>query len=288
MSDLFNKVRCIEIAAKERVLDLFSGMYHSAFKGKGIEPEDLREYQPGDDIRAISWSKTAQMGKPFVKNFREERDLTVLLIVDISASQSFGSHFETKRKRMAEVAALLAFSAIYNQDRVGLILFSSEIEKYIPPKRGVRHGLRLIREFLAFDAQKKGTDLASALRFASRVTKKRSISFLLSDFMAPNYTKEFLLAAKKNDLVAIRISDPAEEELPALGLVQLVDLETGACENYDLNEEAVHKFSEMQKMRVAEFKTLVGRASAAVIEIETKGAYEPALENFFKMRKKLR
>ena len=288
MADLFNKVRCIEIAAKERVLDLFSGMYHSAFKGKGIEPEDLREYQPGDDIRAISWSKTAQMGRPFVKNFREERDLTVLLIVDISASQFFGSHYETKRERMAEVAALLAFSAIYNQDRVGLILFSSEIEKYIPPKRGTRHGLRLIRELLAFEPQKTGTDLAGALSFASKMTKKRSISFLLSDFLAPNYTKEFLLAAKKNDLVAIRISDPEEDILTPLGLVHFVDLETGKRERFDLNEEAVRKFSDEQKLRVSEFKTLVGKANAAAIEIETKGAYEPALENFFKMRKKLR
>ncbi len=288
MKELLSRVKHIEITAKERVLDLFSGMYHSAFKGKGIEPEDLREYVAGDDIRAISWPKTAQTGKLFVKNFREERDLTVFLIVDISASQFFGSHYETKRERIAEVGAVLALSAIYNQDRVGLILFSSGTEKYIPPKRGTRHGARIIRELLAFEPTEKGTDIAQALQFFNKVTKKRSIAFLLSDFLAPSssYKKEFMLTSSKHDVVALCISDPEEKNLSIQGLVRFIDAETGAHKVVDLNNTIKQQVSKEREDEERDLKTLIGKSGAGIISIDTKNPYETALEKFFTLRKK--
>lgn len=285
--DLHEKIRKIEIQAKQSVLDLFSGMYRSRFKGKGIEVEDLREYLPGDDVRSISWSRTAHMGKPYIKNFREERDLTVLLVVDISASLLFGSHFEMKRERMAEVAALLAFSAIYNNDRVGLILFSSEIEKYIPPKRGLKHGVRLIRELLSFEAKKRCTDIAHALHFLNQVMHKRCITFLLSDFQAEGYAKEFLLTSKKNDLVGIRIFDPEEERLSPMGLVQLRDPESEESVLVDITEDVSKEYSEKQKAFLNALQAIVGKSGASLLEIETKGNYETILRTFFGARREV-
>lgn len=174
---LTERVRSIQIAAKERVLDLFYGAYRSAFKGRGIEVEDLREYVPGDDVRAISWSRTASMGRPYIKTFREERDLVVTLIVDISASCNFSSKYTVKRDRIAEVGALLAFSAIYNHDKVALLLFSDHVEKYIPPKRGERHGIRLVRELLSFQPEGRKTDIGKALAFCRKLKRKEQLSF---------------------------------------------------------------------------------------------------------------
>lgn len=289
MKELLHKVKHIEITAKERVLDLFFGMYHSAFKGKGIELEDLREYVPGDDVRAISWTKTAQTGKLFVKNFREERDLTVFLIVDISASQYFGSHYETKRERIAEVGAVLALSAIYNQDRVGLILFSSDLEKYIPPKRGTRHGARLIRELLAFEPQNKGTDIAKALQFINKVTKKRAIVFLLSDFLCPldSYKKEFMHTASKYDMVLLSISDPEEHALPMSGLIRFIDAETAKVQTVHVNSQIKRTLEEEAALDAQKLKVLVGKSGASIIKLDTKNPYEEKLEAFFAMRKKM-
>ncbi|MDB6081480.1 MAG: hypothetical protein JWO53_752 [Chlamydiia bacterium] len=280
------KIRKIEIEAKQRVLDLFSGMYRSRFKGNGVEVEDLREYQPGDEMRSISWTRSAQMGRPFVKTFREERDLNVILLVDVSASELFGSHFELKRERIAELGALLAFSAIYNHDQVGLILFSSQIEKYIPPKRGSRHGVRLIHELLTFEPKERGTNIAQPLRLLNTVLQKRCIAFFISDFLATGYDKEFLLAARKNDLIALRIFDPAEEKLPFRGLLKLRDLETGECCLVDSTEDTDKAFSERQHAFVAQFKKLVGTSGGELIELSTKGAYLPILRAFFKARKR--
>jgi len=285
---MHEKIRQVEIEAKQRVLDLFAGMYHSAFKGQGIEVEDIREYHPGDEVRAIAWSRTAKMGRPFVKNFREERDLTVMLVVDFSGSEQFGSHFETNRERMAEVGALLAFSAIYNHDRVGLILFSSDIELYIPPKRGLRHGMRLLRELLEFQPKKKGTSLAGALGFLQKVVRKRCIAFVLSDFQAPNFEKEFRLVSQKDDIVAIRIMDAEEKRLPPIGLVRMKDLETGEVDIVDLNDEIVQQFEEEQKRVQSAFNTLVGQSGADIIDISTEGEYYSAIHAFFKARRRLR
>lgn len=285
--DIHEKIKKIEIQAKQSVLDLFSGMYRSRFKGKGIEVEDLREYQPGDDVRSISWSRTAHMGKPYIKNFREERDLTVVLLVDISASLFFGSHFEMKRERMAEVAALLAFSAIYNNDRVGLILFSSEVEKYIPPKRGLKHGVRLIRELLSFEPKKKSTNMKAALHFLNQVTHKRCITFLLSDFQAEGYAREFVLTAKKNDLVGIRIYDPEEKQLSPIGLVHLRDPETEESSLVDITEAVSKEYSEKQKAFLVALQTIVGKSGASLLEIETRGSYEAILRTFFGARREV-
>ena len=194
-------IKRIQILAKQRVLDLFYGAYRSAFRGKGIEVDDIREYVAGDDIRSISWAKTARMGKPYVKTFREERDLTITFMVDVSASLDFGSTLSTKRVMAAEIGALLAYAALYNHDKVALLLFSDRIEKYIPAKRGERHVSRVIRELLSFSAEGVGTDIARALEFLHGVEKKRSILFLLSDFLSHGWEKAFAIASKKDDLV---------------------------------------------------------------------------------------
>ena len=287
--EVIEKVRRLEISAKERVLDLFSGMYHSAFKGQGIEIEDIREYQPGDDIKSISWTKTAQMGRPFVKTFHEERDLIVFLLVDISSSQDFASKGIFKRELVAELGALLAFSAIFNHDRVGLILFSSEIEKYIPPKRGTRHGVRLIRELLTFKPKNRGTDIAKALKFLQTVHHKKAICFLLSDFLTDTpYEHDFLMTSKKDDLIAIRIFDPLEENLPPLGLIQLEDLETGKRGLYNIDQKVQKEFQENVKKRISKLTKLAKEVSASLIEMSTQDAPYDALHRFFKLRKKAR
>lgn len=284
--EIVEKLRHIEIAAKQSVLDLFAGMYHSAFKGQGLEIEDIREYQPGDDVRAVSWKKTAQMGKPFVKTFREERDLTVILLCDVSGSLFFESHFSSKRERMAEVAATLAFSAIYNHDRVGLILFSSEVEKYIPPKRGMKHGLSIIYELLSYTPKKKGTDIAKACAFLLKVLKKRAICFLVSDFLSTPFVKDFQLASQKNDLIALRVFDPEEEKLSNLGLVTLQDLESGKVALFDLNEKTTGAFQGKRKEYLSQLKKFIGKSGASAIDIDTKDSYIKPIATYFKMRKK--
>lgn len=286
MESIFSKVRKIEITAKRQVLDVFSGMYVSAFKGRGIEMEDVREFQSGDDIRSISWTKTAQLGRPFVKEFREERDLTVMLVVDVSGSLAFGSHFETKRERLAEVGALLAFSAIYNHDRVGLLLFSNGVQREILPRRGMRHGARLIRELLGYEPQSMGTDIKSALDSFNRATKKRCICFLLSDFIATGFEKEFGYAAKKDDLVAVRLFDPLECEIPELGLCQMQDLETGRLMLVDVNSSVRAKVIDEAKQRRERFDKLVTKSGAGAVSIDTKSSFVSHLIAYFKMRKR--
>ncbi len=282
---LSSKVRKLEITAKREVLDLFSGMYASAFKGRGIEMEDVREFQTGDDIRAISWTKTAQLGRPFVKEFREERDLTVMLVVDVSSSIAFGSQYETKRERLAEIGALIAFSAIYNHDRVGLILFSDGIQKEIQPRRGMRHGARIIRELLGFIPQSKKTDLVKTLDSFNMGVKKRCICFLLSDFIASGYEKQFGFTAKHDDLVAIRLFDPAEVSMPKLGLTTLQDLESGALFFVDVNDHVIKKVQENAEKRRKEFSKLGAKYRAGTLSIETKGSFMEQIAAYFKMRK---
>lgn len=285
---LSSKVRKLEITARRQVLDVFSGMYASAFKGRGIEIEDVREYQTGDDIRAISWAKTAQAGKPYVKEFREERDLTVMLVVDVSASLSYGSHFESKHSRLAEVGALLAFSAIYNHDRVGLVLFSEGIQKEIAPRRGLRHGARLIRELIGFEPQNHKTSLATTLDAFNMAAKKRCICFLLSDFICEDYEKQFGFTARREDLVAIRLFDPFESDIPRLNLCQMQDLESGYSFLVDVNADVVQKVAENAKARANAFETLATKYRAGAISIDTKNSFVERLAAYFKMRKERR
>jgi uncharacterized protein (DUF58 family) len=281
-TELFRKIHHIELTAKQQVLDTFCGMYASIFKGQGIEMEDVREFQTGDDFRSINWAKTAQMGRPYVKNFREERDLTVMLVVDTSAS----THFANKQERLAEVAALIAFSAIYNHDRVGLMLFSDDVEKMIYPKRGSRHGLRLIRDLLAYKPSGKGTGLSSALDHFNKVMRKRCICFLLSDFLAGSYEQQLGYAARKNDLIAIRVTDPLERDLPTLGLTVIQDVETGVKHIIDLNEEMRQQHREQWEKEEKEFQTIIAKIGAGSIEVDAKSAFVHQIITYFNKRKR--
>ena len=225
-TDIIKKVRKIEIKARGLSRQLFSGEYHSAFKGRGMAFSEVREYQYGDDVRNIDWNVTARLNHPYVKVFEEERELTVMLIVDVSGSNRFGTHHQFKEELVAEVSATLAFSAIQNNDKVGVILFSDKIEKFIPPKKGSSHILRIIRELITFRPESNGTNLTEALRYFTNVTKKRCTAFLLSDFYDDNYSEALKIAAGKHDLVAIKICDERERHLPNLGLAKFYDPET--------------------------------------------------------------
>lgn len=223
--DLLKRIRRLEITTRRLVNDVFAGQYHSVFKGRGMEFSEVREYLPGDDVRAIDWNVTARMGKPYIKRFTEERELTVMLLVDHSGSGHFGSMERTKEELAAEVAALLAFSAIRNNDRVGLIAFTDRIERFVPPKKGRQHVLRLIREILYLEPEGRGTDIAHALHYLNRVTTRRTVAFVLSDFGDDGYLLPLEAASKRHDLVAFVLDDPRERVLPKIGFVTLRDLE---------------------------------------------------------------
>ncbi|HNU56941.1 MAG TPA: DUF58 domain-containing protein [Flavobacteriales bacterium] len=225
--ELLRKVRLIELKTRGLSEHIFSGEYHSAFKGRGMTFSEVREYTPGDEVRTIDWNVTARFGHPFVKVFEEERELTVMLVADLSASGEFGTTDQLKRELITEACATIAFSAIKNNDKVGLILFTGQVEKFIPPKKGRSHILRLVRELLEFQPRERGTDITAALRYLNSVIKKRSITFLLSDMMDTDYEAALKIANRRHDLVVLRTTDPREGELPNIGLVQFVDPETG-------------------------------------------------------------
>ena len=224
--DLLKKVRKIEIKTRRLSDHVFGGEYHSTFKGRGMTFSEVRQYQFGDDVRAIDWNVTARYNEPFVKVFEEERELTLMLVIDVSGSEFFGTTQQFKRDVLTEIAATLSFSALQNNDKVGLLLFSDQVELFIPPKKGRSHILRIIRELLEFEPQNKGTDISAALAFLSGILKRKPLFFLLSDFMDNGYEKTLRIAAKKHDLTGIRVYDKLEEELPNLGIVPMVDNET--------------------------------------------------------------
>ncbi len=225
--DILKKVRKIEIKTRGLSQQIFSGQYHSAFKGRGMAFSEVREYQYGDDIRSIDWNVTARFNHPFVKVFEEERELTVMLLIDVSGSNEFGSGKQLKKMLTAELAAVLAFSAIQNNDKVGVIFFSDQIEKFIPPKKGTSHILRIIREVIGFEPQHQNTDVAEALRFLTSAIKKRSTAFVISDFISSDFDQALRIAARKHDLIALRITDKRETEIPPVGLVKFADAESG-------------------------------------------------------------
>jgi uncharacterized protein (DUF58 family) len=286
--EIFQKIRHIQVQTNRLVNALLVGVYKSAFKGRGIEFEEARPYQTGDDIRAIDWNVTARMSHPYVKNFREERQLTMMLVVDISASLRFGTPEKEKRQILAEVAAAFAFAAIKNQDKVGLILFSDIIEKYIPPNRGTRHVLRVIRELLAFEPKQKGTNIGDALRFFGKVQPKSSICFLMSDFMSSeNITHDIKLLSKKHDLIAVKITDPREMEFPPLPLAYVQDLETGKSAYVDSAEDAFqNEFQLRMKSRNLNIRDTIRKAGADFLELRTDQSYGPVIRNFFQRRVK--
>ena len=225
--EILKKIRRIELRTRRLVNSMFAGQYHSVFKGRGMNFEEVREYAPGDEIRSIDWNVTARMNAPYIKKYTEEREMTVMLLVDVSASGIFGSVELSKRELAAEVASILAFSAINNNDKVGLILFTDRIELFIPPKKGRLHTLRLIREMLYFEPEGRGTDLAGALDYLNLVVSRRSVVFMISDFLAPDFTKALTVSSKRHDLVAMPVIDKGESELPNVGIITLEDAETG-------------------------------------------------------------
>jgi uncharacterized protein (DUF58 family) len=285
--EVLRQIRRLQLKARRAVEDILGGEYHSVFKGTGIVFEEVRAYQPGDDIRTIDWNVTARMGQPFIKRFVEERELTVALLVDCSGSQLFGTRLQQKREVAAELAAVLAFSAISNNDKVGLIQFTDKVEHFVPPRKGIRHVLRLIRDVLFFQPQRPGTSLREGLDYLNRVLRRRAIVFLLSDFLDEDYERSLKRAGRRHDLVAVRITDPREEELPAVGLLELEDAETGACVLVDTSSRAVRAaHAEAAGRRREAVRQLTRAAGIDLIEVSTDGSHLDALIRFFKLRER--
>ncbi len=285
--DLRRQMRRLQLRARRAVEDLLGGAYRSVFKGSGIAFEEVREYQPGDDIRGIDWNVTARMGHPFVKRFIEERELTLLLVVDVSASQSFGTQAQTKREVAAELAALLAFCAIANNDKVGLVAVSDRIEKFVPPRKGTRHALRLMRDILFHEAAYPGTNLRAGLDFVSRVLRRRAIVFLLSDFHDTGFVKALRRAARRHDLIAVCQGDPLEERLPSVGLLEVQDAETGQTLLIDTSDAAFPAaFAGGAQARRAAVRQLVNAAGADWLDVSTDGSHLDALLRFFRLRER--
>ena len=284
-SELLKKVRKIEIKIKGLSRHLFSGEYHSAFKGRGMSFSEVRSYQYGDDVRNIDWNVTARTGEPHVKVYEEERELTVLLLVDASASSLFGSVRQFKSEVVTEICALLAFSAITNNDKVGLLLFTDRVELFIPPKKGRGHILRIIRELLDFEVKGRGTNLAVALEYFQHVIKKRCIGFVLSDFLTEGYEDALRIAARRHDLIGVRVSDLRDETLPDMGLVQAEDPESGTIAWLDTGSEAVRtRYAERFGAYSRYFKGAFLRAGADTVDIRAHTSYTQALLQFFQKR----
>jgi uncharacterized protein (DUF58 family) len=285
--ELVKKIRYIQIFTTKTVNNVFAGEYESAFKGHGMEFEDVREYQPGDEIRSIDWNVTARAGKPFIKRFVEERELTIMFCVDLSASGTFGSIEKTKNEIAAELCALLAFSAIKNNDKVGLIVFTDVVEKFIPPKKGMTHVLRLIRELLCFQPRKAETNIQEGLAYLSRVTRKKAVVFLVSDFLETGFEKQMRVMGKRHDLIAVSITDPREVYMPKVGLLELEDAETGELVMIDTGDPLVRQHYEKQgKERADNLRRLFRSMGVDQIDIQTDKDYVSTLLRFFLEREK--
>jgi uncharacterized protein (DUF58 family) len=286
-AEILKKIRTLEIKTKGLVETVFAGNYHSVFKGRGMNFEDVREYQPGDEIRAIDWNVTARLGTAFVKKLTEERELTVMLIVDVSASGNFGSAAQSKRELAAEVACLLAFSAIRNNDKVGLILFTDRVELFIPPKKGRSHTLRLIREILFFEPIGRGTDPALALDYLNKIVTRRAVVFFISDFQAPDFSHTLAVSGRRHDFIAVQIQDEREQVLPNVGIITLEDAETG--EQIEINtadRNTRTRFSDLADETAHELSRTLRRNNIDAITLRTSEDYLPALRSFFKLRER--
>ncbi|HPR65197.1 MAG TPA: DUF58 domain-containing protein [Thermoanaerobaculia bacterium] len=284
-SEILKRIRRIEIRTRRLVNDSLAGEYHSMFKGRGMEFSEVREYQRGDDVRAIDWNVTARMGSPFVKQFVEERELTVHILFDASASGLYGSFGQRKKDMAAEVSALLAFSAISNQDKVGLIIFSDEVETYIPPKKGREHVLRLIREVLMVQPRGRSSNLQGALSFLGKITTKRSVVFLLSDFFTSGYERTLTVLNRKHDIVAVSIRDGLEQDPPSVGLVRMRDLETGSEILVDTSDPATRQryLTHLNAIDTATRSSMT-RADVDLLELRADQPYEKPLTLFFAAR----
>ncbi|MCB0532440.1 MAG: DUF58 domain-containing protein [Lewinellaceae bacterium] len=284
-TELLKKVRKIEIKTRGLSRNLFTGGYHSAFKGRGMSFSEVRIYQPGDDVRTIDWNVTARTGEPHVKIFEEERELTVMLMVDISASSFFGSTGQSKKEVMTEICAVLAFSAIANNDKVGLLLFSDRVELFIPPQKGRQHSLRLIRELLNLEPVGSGTDLGAALQYARNVLRKRSVCFILSDFLTADYEAPLRIFSRRHDCIGLHSWDMRERTLPDVGLVRVADAESGSISWVDTSDAAFRKaYTRRFEERTQMTRSLFGRAGADFLSIPTTDSYAQALLRFFEQR----
>ena len=285
--EIIKKIRRIQITTNRMVSDVFAGEYQSVFKGRGMEFDEVREYQPGDEVRDIDWNVTARYGRPFIKKFVEEREQTVMLLVDASGSSRFGSRDRFKSELAAELCAVLAFSAIRNKDKVGLIIFTDRIEKFVPPAKGSRHVLRVIREVLYFQPEGEGTDITLALEYLNRVTRRRSITFLVSDFEAEGYEKALTIANKRHDMIAVMVKDPRERELPPVGLINLRDAETGEDCLVDTSDANLQRRYREDAEREEEETVKLFRGSGIdFIWVSTDQPYVPELMRFFKRRER--
>ena len=283
--DLLKKVRKIEIKTRKLSSNIFGGEYHSAFKGRGMTFSEVRNYQFGDDVRTIDWNVTARYNEPFVKIFEEERELTLMLMVDVSNSALFGTNNALKKNIITEISATLAFSALQNNDKVGLILFSDQVEFYIPPSKGKTHVLRIIRELIEFKPLSKKTDINSALEFLNKVMKKKSIAFLLSDFISSDYEKSLKIISKKHDLTGIKVYDKFEEAIPNLGLVQMFDQETEEIKMIDTSSKSLRdNYKREMSLNFKKFNDLFTKNGAGTISCRTDESYIKKLLNYFKNR----
>ena len=283
--EILRKIRRLELRTRRLVESSFAGQYQSVFKGRGMNFEEVRPYSPGDEIRSIDWNVTARTGEPYIKKFTEEREMTVMILLDVSASGNFGSVEESKREMAAEIAAILAFSAIHNNDKVGLLLFSDRVELFIPPKKGRHHILRLIREMLYFEPVGRGTDLSGALEYLNKVVTRRSLLFLVSDFLSPDFSRPLTVTAKRHDTVALRVVDPAEETLPDVGVVLLEDPETGEQIEVDTSRRSISRsYAKHAEDRLRDLCRLFGARGIDLLELHTDRDYLPVLRGFFERR----
>jgi uncharacterized protein (DUF58 family) len=283
--EIIRKIRRLELRTRRLVETSFAGQYQSVFKGRGMNFEEVRPYSPGDEIRAIDWNVTARTGEPYIKKFTEEREMTVMVVLDVSASGNFGSVQDSKRELAAEVAAVLAFSAIHNNDKVGLLLFSDRVELFIPPKKGRLHILRLIREMLYFEPKGRGTDLEGALGYLNKVVSRRAVVFLISDFITKDFSRPLTVSSKRHDLVAIPITDPVEESLPDVGVILLEDPETGEQIEVDTSRRDVSKaYADLAAQRSRDRQRFFGSRGIDTVQLRTDKDYLPILRSFFERR----
>ncbi|MBI4508949.1 MAG: DUF58 domain-containing protein [Deltaproteobacteria bacterium] len=284
--ELLKKIRKIEIYTSKLVNDKLAGQYQSVFKGRGMAFSEVRQYQPGDDVRIIDWNVSARMNEPFVKLFVEEREMTVMLLVDMSASGRFGSLAQSKRDLAAEVAALVAFSAIKNNDRVGLIVFTDRVELFVPPKKGKKHVLRVISEILTFEPASPLTDIRAGLEYLGKIARRRSVAFLVTDFLAEGWAHALRVASRKHDLIPVVIGDPMEEKLPRLGLVNFEDFETGQVFEFDTSGAESRQHAQLVKRRREEREQLLKRLKIDFVNVRTDRPYVDALVSFFRARER--
>lgn len=285
--EILKNIRRIQITTSRMVSDVFAGQYQSVFKGRGMEFDEVREYQPGDEIRSIDWNVTARMNHPYIKKFVEERELSVMLLLDVSASCAFASIRQLKSRLAAEICSLLAFSAIRNNDKVGLIIFSDKVEKFVPSRKGPRHILRIIREALYFKPQGMATDINAALEYLNRITRCKTVCFMISDFYSPDFKKMLALTNKRHDLVAISLTDPLELNLPNAGIVRFQDPENGKDFLLDTSDEALRReYALAAQRRMKERALLFGSCKVDMVDIRTDVSYQQGLFKFFRARER--